>query len=252
LYNLVERDPNSGLRGPVLVDREAFPFSNEDEGRPRVAFLNDGSFSVYGIVFDTVFAPGDHDVAIALVQADGTLLGTKTDVAFTTDDEKNPAIGADPVTGQFLVVWERFDGSQSDIVGRTVDAKGNYGPEFTISKEGFVANSGLTSGTFANPSNQTSPAVSARPVRPGGSARDAWAVVYVDDSRTDTSGFVEPHVVCAFVPTDVAPSAPTAVAHIRTSSSGDKNAAPDVAACMESFNSGSSNFSFALVANEVV
>ncbi len=237
LYNLVERDPGTGLRQSVLpVDEVAF-LSGDDEGRPRVAFLNDGSISMYAIVFDSEDGGGDHDIILTYVEPDGQnrsqiiLAGSSGPDG---DDDTNPAIGADPFTGQYLAVWERRSSTgTADIVGRAFDNKFNFGPIFTISTEGVIAGG-------ANPSNQTLPAISALPILDAG-FNDAWVVAYEDDAL----GATEKRIAVCFIPTqtlvpqdhfNIIPSAATSSSRVR----------PDVAAV-----SGASSDQIGLVAHVI-
>jgi uncharacterized protein YheU (UPF0270 family) len=77
------------------------------------------------------------DISGQLVNADGTLSGTKITISNTDNDQTAPAVTYNSQTNQFLVVWQEQDpdaGTGLDIFGRLVNADGSLSTaEFTIS-----------------------------------------------------------------------------------------------------------------------
>jgi MYXO-CTERM domain-containing protein len=229
-YQIVSANPVTGIRGPALASDQVVGRSTLDERRPRVAFLNTGaSDSVYAIVFERDYGGGDVDVVAQLVDTSGIPVGAEIPVATTFDEERNPAIGADPATGQFLIVWEHTDPSAptptADIEGMTMDAAGNVlrGP-FTVSAEGALASVGPI---LYNPSNQRNPAVSARPMLdPQGFSNNAWVVVYEDDAFGPSPfGGTDTDIVGCFVSV----TSTAVVGHFDVSLGYDPEITPDVA-----------------------
>lgn len=226
-------NPNVGItlrRVPVLANDTVL--ATNAAGRPRAAFLDTGtSASAYGVVYATLAG------SISALVVDRRAAISAGPISITTNATPGPggaaapAIGADPVSGRFLIVWEEKT-SDINIMGRTMDATGALGPIFMVSKENVVQQGGATT------SNQRNPGISARPLESPTTDR-AWAVVYEDDAL----GASNTDIVCCFVPVKT-PGGPP-LGHLDVSNSLvntlDAEMRPDVVA------SNVTNFAVALI-----
>ena len=86
-----------------------------DAGVTRPAIASDGERAL--VVWRVQKSPGDHDVAAAVVDSDGTV--TPLTIAASAADERDPSVIAIG-HGAFLVAYEKIDAGERRIAGRVV------------------------------------------------------------------------------------------------------------------------------------
>ncbi len=122
---------------------EVTPGATSAQEQPVIAALP--NLNQFLVVWQD-FQAGSFDISGQLVNVNGTLSGSEITISSAANNQTAPAVGYNPSTNQFLVVWQDLrSGSFSDIFGQRLNADGSpAGAEITISS---VAN------------NQTVPAV---------------------------------------------------------------------------------------------
>jgi cell division septation protein DedD len=128
LGRLVNKD-QSPLSNPFAIAlTTTLPILN-----PDVAFNAAREQLLYLVVWEQETAVGNHTIHGRRAQRDGLILNP--DIAVTAQDysDSNPAVAANPNLVEWLVVWQRYNGSDHDIIARRVDSSGNLvGSELVI------------------------------------------------------------------------------------------------------------------------
>ena len=86
-----------------------------DAGATRPAVASDGARAL--VVWRTLTSPGNHDIAGAVVDGDGTI--TPLTIAASASDERDPSVIA-LGHGAFLVAYDKITGSERRLAGRFV------------------------------------------------------------------------------------------------------------------------------------
>ena len=91
----------------------------------------------YLVVWEYAQSSSNHDIYAHRVGEDGSLPGDEIHVAALTKSESNPAVAYNSQDDEYLVVWERREGSGEtahfDIIGQRLDPSGDaQGAAFTI------------------------------------------------------------------------------------------------------------------------
>lgn len=83
----------------------------------------------YLVVWEYEFSASDHDIYARRVASNGTLIGNELPIATTGQSESNPVVTYNSQDDEYLVVWERREGSGEtshiDIYGQRLDAAGS-------------------------------------------------------------------------------------------------------------------------------
>lgn len=104
--------------------------TGSSEGEPAVAMDAAGNFVVVWSV-----SAGDNSIRAQRFAADGSKLGVEVQIDATRDPVNDPEIAMRP-TGEYVVVWERFDGVDLTLFGRRFAANGvAAGTEFVVSTQ---------------------------------------------------------------------------------------------------------------------
>jgi hypothetical protein len=93
---------------------------------PDVAY--NAAANEYLVAWEYEHSPADHDIYIRRVASDGTLIGPEIAVATLSNFESNPALAYNASDSEYLIVWERREGSgptsHVDVYARRLDVDG--------------------------------------------------------------------------------------------------------------------------------
>ncbi|MCJ7696045.1 MAG: hypothetical protein MUO40_11575, partial [Anaerolineaceae bacterium] len=90
---------------------------------PAVAY--NSTAGEFLVIWDQEYAPTDHDIYVQRVDTAGELVGGVIMVDYTTQDDSLPDLVYNPVSGEYLAVWERYHTEQSEVYAQRLDGSGN-------------------------------------------------------------------------------------------------------------------------------
>jgi hypothetical protein len=125
------------------------------------ASVEDKYLVVYGYSISSV--PAEYGIIAQAFNSDGSAWGSSFEIASITWSFRWPDLTYNRLRNEFLVVWEHYPGSQSDIVARRVKMSGGAG----VLGDTFVV-------SFDTSQNDVNPVVAALPRAPDGQYLVAW------------------------------------------------------------------------------
>ncbi|MCJ7696011.1 MAG: M4 family metallopeptidase, partial [Anaerolineaceae bacterium] len=90
---------------------------------PAVAY--NSTAGEFLVIWDQEYAPTDHDIYVQRVNTAGELVGSVISVDYTIADDSLPDLVYNPVSGEYLAVWERYHTEQSEVYAQRLDGSGN-------------------------------------------------------------------------------------------------------------------------------
>ena len=103
----------------------ATPITNltNDQVHPSIAFNQEAG--EYLVVFEHAFSETDHDIYGQRVSGNGSPVGSVFDIATSSNDESNPDVIYNPMSGEFLVVFEyAYTEADHDIYAQRLSSNG--------------------------------------------------------------------------------------------------------------------------------
>ena len=78
----------------------------------------------YLVVWELEYSGSDRDIYSCLVTASGSIVYGEAGVVTSGTDEANPSVAFNQTQGEFLVVWEQYNGSDFDIYAQRMSGEG--------------------------------------------------------------------------------------------------------------------------------
>jgi hypothetical protein len=111
----------------------------------------------YLVVYEYEYSVTDHDLRARRVTSDGNLIGGEMSLTYFNEDDHHPDLCYNPITNQYLVVWQHWEGDQefgnNDLYGLLLNANGTPVTESFEVSHGAV-NESAPSITYISSQNQ--------------------------------------------------------------------------------------------------
>ena len=103
---------------PLLLSAQTPPMRDH----PAAAY-NSAAYN-FLVVWDFRYSDTDDNIIGRIVSNGGAPLGSEIPIDTSSYDDLNPDLAYNPVTGEYLAVWERYQTDQSDIYAQRLDYTG--------------------------------------------------------------------------------------------------------------------------------